>query len=236
MGNGQGMKIKHWGHSVLISNTSNAYFHLHNLLHVPSIKKILVSVLQFAKDNKVIFEFHSNHCLVKSPATKEILLHGKIEDGLYAFGHVAIAHPSSLSTPITFNSQCNSLVTDFSVWHQRLGHISNKVVNPVLTKCNIHCFSNRMFNACQFCCIGKLHQIPYYASSTNYTMPLQLVDIWGPAPISISSGYPYYISFIDAYIRYCCNFLLNSKSLALKAFLQYKAFVELQTSFKIKAL
>uniref|UniRef100_A0A151UEF3 Uncharacterized protein n=1 Tax=Cajanus cajan TaxID=3821 RepID=A0A151UEF3_CAJCA len=39
---------------------------LNNLLLVPSITKNLVSVSQFARDNDVFFEFHSNYCFVKS--------------------------------------------------------------------------------------------------------------------------------------------------------------------------
>ncbi|KAI5436326.1 hypothetical protein KIW84_022704 [Lathyrus oleraceus] len=58
---------------------------LHNLLHVPTITKTY-QVSQFAKDNKVFFEFHSDKCLVKSQATEEVLFLGKLgTNGLYMF-------------------------------------------------------------------------------------------------------------------------------------------------------
>ena len=84
--------MKHLGHSVLSSNSNNTPFHLQNLLHVPGIKKNLVSVSKFATDNKAYFEFYVDHCLVKSYDTKETLLSGKIKDGLYTFDNVAIAY------------------------------------------------------------------------------------------------------------------------------------------------
>ena len=39
--------------------------HLNNFLHVPSITKNLLSASQFAKDNSVFVEFHSDKCLAK---------------------------------------------------------------------------------------------------------------------------------------------------------------------------
>jgi len=84
------------GHGLHISSSSSSYFQspiksnvslsLHNLLHVPCITKNLISVSRFAKDNSVFFEFHCDFCLVKSQATKEVLLQGTVgPDGLYQF-------------------------------------------------------------------------------------------------------------------------------------------------------
>jgi histone deacetylase 1/2 len=84
MGNGQSLSILSNGSSVFTPpNHTQTQLTLNNLLHVPSITKNLISVSQFAKDNVVFFEFHPNHCVVKSQATKEILLQGNVgADGL----------------------------------------------------------------------------------------------------------------------------------------------------------
>lgn len=86
--------------------------------------------------------------------------------------------------------------------------------------------------------MGKSHQLPYFPSSSTYTPPLQLIfsDIWGPATVISKFGFRYFISFIDAFSWYTCIFLLKQKSQAFAAFIQYKAFIELQTNAKIKAL
>ncbi|XP_019435399.1 PREDICTED: uncharacterized protein LOC109341880 [Lupinus angustifolius] len=84
------------GHKAPITCSGNAHFKspfdsnismsLYNLLLVPTITKNLLSVSQFAKDNHCFFEFHPNHCLVKSQATKQVLLKGSLTaKGLYAF-------------------------------------------------------------------------------------------------------------------------------------------------------
>lgn len=81
IGNGQGLDIQSSGSSVFHSPSKpHIPLTLHNLLHVPSITKNLISVSQF---NSVFFEFHADHCLVKSQANKDVLLQGKVgPDGL----------------------------------------------------------------------------------------------------------------------------------------------------------
>ncbi|CAA0833912.1 Unknown protein, partial [Striga hermonthica] len=86
MANGAGMKIAHLGKSYIESaHKPNHLFYLNNLFHVPQITKNLLSVSQFAKDNKVFFEFYPLSCFVKDQATKEVLLEGNLKNGLYTF-------------------------------------------------------------------------------------------------------------------------------------------------------
>lgn len=105
MGNGAGLKISHLGSSTLTdpSHTSHSFL-LHNLLHVPHIKKNLISVSQFAKDNHVYFEFHPFHCLVKDHLTHKVLLEGVLDQGLYKFTLAPIQSPA----PLTHTSQPTS--------------------------------------------------------------------------------------------------------------------------------
>ena len=219
IGNGQGMKIKQVGHFVLHSLASNTSFHLHNLMHIPEIKKNLVSVSKFAKDNNVFFEFHPNVCLVKSQATKEILLQGCIKDGLYAFQNVSIATAHN-TIPAVFHTQYVSPINSYDAWYQRLGQPSPGIVSAVLDSCKISCDINKMSPVCKSCCIGKMHQLPHFPSLTKYHFPLELVfsDLWGSAPIFVGSGYEYYICFVDAFSRYSCIYLLQNKSQAFTAF------------------
>lgn len=87
MGDGTSIPIQYIGHAFIQSpfkaSTKPSLF---NILHVPDISKKLLSVSQFTKDNKVLFEFHPNTCIVKSQDTRQMLLQGKVrEDGLYVF-------------------------------------------------------------------------------------------------------------------------------------------------------
>jgi len=81
VGNGAGLQIMHIGSCSL--NTATRPLDLHNVLHVPDISKHLLSVHKLSRDNNVFFEFHPYHFLVKDQATKQVLLEGKCESGLY---------------------------------------------------------------------------------------------------------------------------------------------------------
>lgn len=72
--NSSGLSILYYGSSSLMSSSSNRSFILNNLLRVPSIKKNLISVSQFAKDNNVFFEFHLEFCYVKDRIIGQMLL------------------------------------------------------------------------------------------------------------------------------------------------------------------
>ncbi|XP_031262132.1 uncharacterized protein LOC116120313 [Pistacia vera] len=80
VGNGQTIPVSV---SLLHSQTSPRVLLLKNMLCVPHIAKNLLSISQITKDNGVIIEFHSDHCLVKDKWTKEVLLQGTLQDGLY---------------------------------------------------------------------------------------------------------------------------------------------------------
>lgn len=83
VGNGKSLPIANVGNSLL--HTSHKSFKLDNILHVPSITKSLLSVQKFTKDNQVFFEFHPDKFFVKDPTTKNILLQGTTDAGLYRF-------------------------------------------------------------------------------------------------------------------------------------------------------
>ncbi|RYR06213.1 hypothetical protein Ahy_B06g085995 isoform A [Arachis hypogaea] len=108
-----------------------------------------------------------------------------------------------------------------------------------MNKCHVPININSMNSGlCDSCCKAKMHLLPFSNDSYNFHAPLDMIysDIWGPSPITSFNGFNYYISFIDAYTRYTSVFLLNSKSQAFQAFLQFQANIERHTGFKIKAL
>ncbi|PNY03039.1 hypothetical protein L195_g026362, partial [Trifolium pratense] len=108
IGNGQGLPIHSTGSSVFPSPLyPNISLSLNNLLHVPIITKNLIIVSQFAKDNSVYFEFHADQCVVKSPATNEVLLKGNVgSDGLYQFPSLTI-QPAPLITTLPLSNKAS---------------------------------------------------------------------------------------------------------------------------------
>ncbi|KAK2368390.1 WD40 repeat-containing protein HOS15 [Trifolium repens] len=92
----------------------------------------------------------------------------------------------------------------YNLWHARLGHPHHEALKEALKLCNIHISSKPQNVFCSDCCLGKSHKIHAPASTTVYTTPLELVvcDLWGPAPITSSSGFTYFLTCVDAFSRF----------------------------------
>lgn len=68
MGNGDSMPISHTG--ILPLSLGSSQFSLSNVFHIPTIRKNLLSIGQFTKDNRVYFlfapDFYQVYCLLTS--------------------------------------------------------------------------------------------------------------------------------------------------------------------------
>jgi hypothetical protein len=181
------MRISSIGHSTL--HTHNTNLHLHNILHVPSASKDLISVHRLASDNNIFFEFYPTFFLIKDRTTKKIPHQGRCEGGLYPL--------ESRGSPNKQAFGVNKPST--SRWHSRLGHPSFSIVDRVLRNNNLPCHGEKnVESVCDSCQRAKNHQLPYSLSDSVSKAPLELIhsDIWGPAPPSVGR-YSYYVSFID---------------------------------------
>lgn len=208
------------------------------VLHTPHITKNLLSVSKLTSDNNVIIEFDS-FGYVKDKATRKLLLEGHPMDGLYEFKR----HSSleSCLTAIVHNKGrknntaiCPSSISVKEKWHWKLGHPSERVLNQVLQLCNVILNSNGSL-FCEPCQFGKLHNLPFNLSLSRAHCPLALIhtDVWGPSLIQSTSGFKYYIQFLDDYYRHSWIYPLKHKGESLNAFKQFKILVENQ---KIKVL
>jgi hypothetical protein len=82
IGNGAGMIISHIGSFII--HIANHQINLHNILHVSSFTKNLLSLSQLLFDNSLIIEFSSNACFIKDRLTSTPLLQAKLHNGLYS--------------------------------------------------------------------------------------------------------------------------------------------------------
>ena len=126
--------------------------------------------------------------------------------------------------------------TKAALWHYRLGHPSEFVLDLVLKDLHVP-NANKLdfYTACQDC---KYCQQPFPSSMNKTSSPLQLVhsDLWGPAPLLSNEGFRYYIHFVDDFTRFTWIYPLHTKSEAKTAFLHFQSFVERQFDKKIKCL
>ena len=69
---------------------------------MPQITKPLLSVQKFCRDNHVYFEFHASMFYIKDLITKEVLLSGQSNDGLYVLSEsstTSVPQDSLLASP-----------------------------------------------------------------------------------------------------------------------------------------
>jgi hypothetical protein len=104
VGNGQGLHISNSGHGLLPTPSRN--LHLFSLFHVPQIKKNLISVNQFTRDNLVFIRFHPTFFCVKDLRTCQLLLQGPSKLDLYPWPSFAA---SSSRSPAAFLGEKVSL-------------------------------------------------------------------------------------------------------------------------------
>ncbi|MDV3193939.1 MAG: GAG-pre-integrase domain-containing protein, partial [Sweet potato little leaf phytoplasma] len=172
VGDGKTISISRVG-SQFISSCSHKPVFLDSVLYTPAITKKLLSVARLCKDNKAFVEFYSSSFLVKDLQTKEVLLKGTLEDGLYRVSTV-----SSLSSKNSGNKHHPSAAVFLSSaavpnWHLRLGHPAAATLSQILSTINVSSSSVKDF--CSFCQMAKSHRLPFALADNKACKPFELV-------------------------------------------------------------
>ncbi|XXG54031.1 hypothetical protein AAC387_Pa03g2009 [Persea americana] len=225
MGNFTTSKVEGQG-QVVLKMTFGKELTLNNVLHVPDIRKNLVSgSLLSKKDFKLVFE--SN----KFVLTKSGMYMGKgyMSDGLFKMNVMTIV-------PNKKNSSAYMLESS-NVWHGRLGHVNYDALRRLV---NIECLPKCSFDSsikCETCVEAKLTRTSFQ-SIEKTSEPLQLIhsDICDLKFVQTKGGKKYFLTFIDDCTKYYYVYLLRSKDEALKMFKHYKNEVENQLDKKIKVI
>uniref|UniRef100_A0A2N9HIL7 Integrase catalytic domain-containing protein n=1 Tax=Fagus sylvatica TaxID=28930 RepID=A0A2N9HIL7_FAGSY len=231
VGNGQNLPIQHIGNSQL--HTKFHKFQLRNVLHVPRIASNLLSVHKLCLHNHCSCYFDSNQLLIQDLPTGRLLYKGLSKNGVYPIHSSTFFNSASNKTACTAHSVS---AHKWQMWHSRLGHPSNKVLSNVFP--NLQSTSSVTSKHCTHCLAGKMHQLPFSVSNKNSTAPFALIhaDLWGPAPITSSTGFRFYLVLVDDFTKFTWTFFLKHKSDTFQIFTQFQAMVNTQFSLPIKVL
>ncbi|KAH7860991.1 hypothetical protein Vadar_020343 [Vaccinium darrowii] len=101
-------------------------FRLNNVYVIPSMRKNLLSIAQFCKDNHVLCAFDSRHFYIFDLPTGSLLYQGLCRDGLYKLP----------TLPPHLQALFASLQSSH-LWHNRLGHPSSKLLRLTVSSSNI---------------------------------------------------------------------------------------------------
>lgn len=118
--NGSSLQVTHTDKGLL--PTPSAQFCLSHVLHSPHITHNLISVYQFAKDNRCLLTFDSNGLVIQDKNTLQTLYQGPYHKRLYPILNSSKAASSGIS-PTAFVSTSSSAI----LWHNKLGHASSSL-------------------------------------------------------------------------------------------------------------
>nr|GEV71838.1 ribonuclease H-like domain-containing protein [Tanacetum cinerariifolium] len=139
VGDGTNILVTNTGHSIL--PILKRPLHLHNVLVTPNIIKNLISVCQFTRDTKCTVEFDEFGFSVKDFLTRHILRRCDSSGDLY---------------PVTKSSYTPSALLSISptMWHQRLGHPGDEVLQSLVSHTYILCNKAKSSRICHACHLG----------------------------------------------------------------------------------
>ncbi|GKA85644.1 ribonuclease H-like domain-containing protein [Tanacetum coccineum] len=184
--NGSSIPVTHSGH-VQIPNPYRP-LHLRNVLVTPNIIKNLVLVRKFTTDNKCSIDFDPYGFTIRDYHTRQTLLRCDSTGDLYPLHVVASAF--------------TLLTNNHSLWHQRLGHPGDAVIQTLSSR-GLVSYNKNAQHLCRACQLGKQTKLLFQRSTSIVTSPFDIIhsDLW-TSPISSMSGYKYYLLFLDRYSQF----------------------------------
>jgi hypothetical protein len=206
-----------------IRSSNGTLWTLRNVRHVPALKRNLISIGQLDDEG--------HHTTFGGGAWKVtkgnlVIARGKKRGSLYM-----VAEEDMIAVAEATNSS--------SIWHQRLGHMSEKGMKIMQSKGKMSNLKHVNFGVCEHCILGKQRKVSFSKAGRNLKLEkLELVhtDVWGPAPVKSLGGSRYYVTFIDDSTRKVWVYFLKNKSDVFSVFKRWKTEVETQTGLKIKSL
>lgn len=222
MGNNQSVKVLGQG-SVEINFTSGKKLTLTNVLHVPDVRKNLVSASLLCKKGfKVILE-----------SDKLVLLKGD----LYVGKGYCTNGMFMLSVEMNKVNSCAYIVDSCSLWHARLAHLNIKSLRYMHKNNYINLSDNDFSKNCEICVQAKITKKSFPKNERN-TQLLELIhsDICELNGVLTRGGKRYFITFIDDFSKFTYVYLMRNKDEAFEMFKRYKVEVENLREKKIKKL
>ena len=115
-----------------------------------------------------------------------------------------------------------------NLWHQRLGHIGEKGLQPLTKNALIKITKDVTFNPCDHCLFEKQHRVSFKFMTKHISELLSLVhsDVCGPIEEESLGGNKYFLTFIDDASKKVWAYFLKTKDEVLENFKRFHAMVE----------
>lgn len=213
------------------------YITLHNVYHVPNLRKNLLSVSEIEKKNKRVI-FDNGTAKIFNKITRKIVGEAHIKNGLYILNTNDI--DTQLEHTETHMINKNNL-NESEIWHQRLCHTNIENVKELSNKELVRRLEGIKINeiCCIGCKVGKSTKPPCRRITSKQSQTvLELIhtDLCGPMPVESIGGSKYFLTFTDDFTRKTIVYCLNKKSKVKDYLRKYIAVVERQLEKKIKKI
>lgn len=202
-------------------------FVLHNVLCVPSFRLKLISISKLTRHSHCRAIFDDNICMFQDRQSGKMIGMGIERGGLYYLDTTHKTGCNSVTTTITHSSR---------LWHQRLGHLSNKSLHSISHSVKDMNFCN--IDDCLICPLAKQTRSQFPLSSINTHAPFEIihVDTWGGYHVPTITGARYFLTIVDDYTRCTWVYLMHHKSDTHQYLTTFINLVETQFSLKVKIL
>lgn len=203
---------------------------LHNVYFIPDFKFNLISVSTLLLSNDLVLTFYPLVCIIQDLHSKAEVGRAHQQGNLYFIYSIIPPPPltvanSDVIAPIS--NHCNELL-----WHQRLGHASDDVLNHLDFGIKFQC------KPCDSCHKAKQHRTSFHknAVSAEHLFDLIHMDLWGPYSLPTSSGCNYFLTVVDDHSRSTWIFLLQDKTNIHKHLETFVLSIKTQFNSTIKSI
>ena len=219
-------------HHVCSNKKMFSSYQIIDVLHVPEIRKNLVSVSLLSKKGFKLVFVSDNFILTKNGM---YVGKGYMSNGLFKMNVMTVVPP--IKNINKKNTSSTYMLESSNVWHGRLGHVNYDTLRRLI---NMECLPKFQIDPnhkCEICVESKLTRTSFQ-SIERRSEPLELIhpDICDMKFIQTKGGKKYFLTLIEDCTRYCYVYLLRSKDEALKMFQHFKNEVENQLDRKIKVI
>lgn len=196
----------------------------YNLLSVSKMQQAGLSIL-FEKDSAQIIK------------DGNVLMSGKLSNNLIVLDFVA-----SVNKCQSVSQVCKNYNNIYSLWHQRLGHMSkNKFLQlknyNMIEDINQISTVTPTNDLCESCINGKQSRLPFNKGKdkSHIKRPLFIVhsDVCGPITPSTVDNKNYFVLFVDHFTHYCVTYIITYKSDVFATFKDFIAKSEAKFNTKL---
>ena len=231
----------------VLLHAPEASFLLRDVLHIPEATENLISV-RHATNNGLDFKFTSTACEIWRNAAKLASTSCNGDSIYYLDGWITpeqqqqSAHSAMKTPPLLAHTAKETPL----LWHKRYAHLGFGGLSKLKSSnmvTGIHTTTTEFQAAgegslCEACVLGKQHRLPFTASGTSSSRPLQLLhtDVCGPLPITSSGGNNYFLTLLDDYSRLSIVIPLARKSDVAQTVIDTITLLENQTGNRVKSV